>query len=143
MMANIHYNHTTTLETREKIIALWTSGSKQAQIAEEVGLSPQTVSSIMNKFLQRGQYLPEKPGWEERKVSIPDVLEFVEYSKLTKPSSYMYTSEIRQALLGNGICAAANAPPRSIISIILWKDLNFTFKKVSVCPEVLLSGSST
>jgi len=43
MMANIHYNRTTTLEKREKIIALWTSGSKQTQIAEEVGLSPQTV----------------------------------------------------------------------------------------------------
>ena len=26
MMANIHYNRTTTLEKREKIIALWTSG---------------------------------------------------------------------------------------------------------------------
>ena len=27
-MANIHYNRTTTLEKREKIIALWTSGSR-------------------------------------------------------------------------------------------------------------------
>ena len=50
-MGNIHYNRTTTLEEREKIIALWTSGSEQAQIAEEVGLSPQTVSNIVNKFL--------------------------------------------------------------------------------------------
>ena len=43
MISNIHYNRTTTLEKREKVNALWTSGSKQAQIAEEVGLSPQTV----------------------------------------------------------------------------------------------------
>ena len=50
-MGNIHYNRTTTLEEREKTIALWTSGSEQAQIAEEVGLSPQTVSNIVNKFL--------------------------------------------------------------------------------------------
>ena len=35
------------LEKREKNIAPGTSGSKQAQIAE-VGLSPQTVSNIMN-----------------------------------------------------------------------------------------------
>ena len=61
-MANIHYNRTTTLEKREKIIALWTSGSKQAQIAEEVGLSSQTVSNIVNKFLERGTYFPGKPG---------------------------------------------------------------------------------
>ena len=72
-MANLHYNRTTTLERREKIIALWTSGSKQAQIPEEVGLSPQTVSNIVNKFLQRGTYFPGKPGWKERTVSTPDV----------------------------------------------------------------------
>ena len=128
-MANVHYNR--RLREGKKIIAPWTSGSKQAEIAEEVGLSPQTVSYIVNKFLQRG------PGWKERTVFTPDVVEFVEYSKLTKPSSY--TSEIRRALVGNGICAAANAPSRSTISDILRKDLNFNFKKLSVCPEELLS----
>ena len=61
MMANKHYNCTKTLEKREKNIAPGTSGSNQAQIAE-VGLSPQTVSNIMNivnKFLQCGK------GWLE------------------------------------------------------------------------------
>jgi len=139
MMAIIHYNHTMTLERREKIIAPWTSGLTQAQIAEEVGLSPQTVSSIVNKFLQRGTYLPDKPGWKERTVSTPDVVQFVEYSKLTEPSSY--TSEIRQSLVGNGICAAAKA--RSTISDILLKEQpQFHFQK-NLCPEELLSGSST
>jgi len=141
MMANVHYNRTTTLEKRDKINALWTSGLKEAQIAEEVRLSLHTVSNIVSKFLQRGTYLPEKPGWKERTVSTPDVVEFLEYSKLTKPSSY--TSEISQALAGNGICAAANAPSRLKISDMLRKDLNFNFKKLSVCPEELLGGSST
>ena len=59
----------------------------------------------------------------------------------TKPSSY--ASEIRQALVGNGIWAAANAPSRSTISDILRKDQNFTSKILSVCLEELLSGSST
>jgi len=77
-------------------------------------------SVSLNKFLQRGTYLPEKPGWKERTVSTPDVTEFVEYSKLTKPSSY--TSEIRQALVGNSICATANAPSRSTISDILSRE---------------------
>ena len=112
MVANIHYNHTTTLGKREKIIALWMSGSKQAQITEEVGLSAQTVSNIVNKFLQRRTYVPGKPGWKERTISTPDVVEFVGYSKLTKPSSYtseiLFYLEIRQALVGNGICVAAN-----------------------------------
>ena len=63
-MANVHYNRTTTLERREKIIALWTSGSKQAQIAEEVGLSPQTVSNIVNKIPSKGDVFPWKAGLE-------------------------------------------------------------------------------
>ena len=56
VMAKVHYNRTTTLERREKIIALWTSGSKQAQIAEEVGLSPQIPS--------KGDVFPWKAGLE-------------------------------------------------------------------------------
>ena len=100
MIAKMYYNRPKTLEKREKIIALRTTGSKQAQIAEEVGLSPQTVSNIVNKFRQRWTYFPGKPGLKERTVSTPDIVEFVEYSKLPKPSSY--TSEITQALIRNG-----------------------------------------
>ena len=36
MTINMHYNRTTTVEKGDKIIALWTSGSKLAQIADEV-----------------------------------------------------------------------------------------------------------
>ena len=136
-MAHIHRNHPTSVEKREQIIALWSSGTKQAQIAEVVGLSPQTVSNIVKHFLQHGKYFPGKPGWKERTVSTPEVVEFVEYCKITKPSTY--NSEIRQALVGNGICTAANAPSCSKISDILRQDLNFTFKKLSVCPEESLS----
>ena len=100
MMAKMHYNRPKTLEKREKIIALWTSGSKQAQIAEEVGLSRQTVSNIVNIIRQRATYFPGEPGLKGRTVSTSDIIGFVEYSKLTKPSSY--TSEITQALIRNG-----------------------------------------
>jgi len=62
MMANIHYNRTTKLKRRVKIISLWTSGSKQAQITEEAGLSPQMVSNFLNKFLQRRIYLESQVG---------------------------------------------------------------------------------
>jgi len=52
------------LEKGEKIIALWMSGSEQAQIAEEVGVSPQTVSNIVNKLIQHGDVFPWK-AWLE------------------------------------------------------------------------------
>jgi len=130
MMAKIHYNRPKTLEKRKKIIALWTSGSKQAQIAEEVGLSPQTVSNIVNKFRQRWTYFPGKPGLKERTVFTPDIVEFVEYSKLTNPRSY--TSEIRQALIRNGICAAANAPSRLTSRATCLRRLQFARLKLSI-----------
>ena len=95
----------------------------------------------MNKFLQHGTYLLGKPGGKERTVSTPDVAEFVEYCEMTKPGTY--NSDIRQALVGNGICTAANAPSRPTINDILRQDLNFTFKKLSVCPKVSLSEKTS
>ena len=61
-MAHIHRNRSTSVEKRERIIALWSSGVKQAQIAEVVRLSPQTVSNIVNRFLQHGTYFPGEPA---------------------------------------------------------------------------------
>ena len=81
-MANKYYNRTTTLKKKEEVITLWTSGSKQAQIAKEIELSPQTAFNFVNKFLQRGTFFPGKPCWKERAVSTPYVVEFEENSKL-------------------------------------------------------------
>jgi len=136
MMANIHYIRTTKLERREKIISLWTSGSKQAQITGEAGLSPQTVSNFLNRFHQRRIYLESRVGRNEQ--FLPMTL-----LNLWNTLNLLSLAEIRQALVGNGICAAANAPSRSTISDILRKDQNFSSKILSVCPEELLSGSST
>ena len=94
----------------------------------------------MNKFLQT--YLPGKLGWKERTDSTPDVVEFVKYSKLTVLNLAVTLQKSRKHSLGTEY-AAANAPSRLTISNILRKDLNFIFKKLSVCPVELLSGSST
>lgn len=68
-MAHIHhnYNHPTLVEKREQIVALWSSGTKQTQIAGVVGLLPQTVSTIVKHFLygtyfvgKNEQFLPQK-----------------------------------------------------------------------------------
>ena len=54
------------LEKGEKIVALWMSGSEQAQIAEEVGVSPQTYPILSTNSFNMGTYFPGKPGWNER-----------------------------------------------------------------------------
>jgi len=48
-----------------------------------------------------------------------------------KRASYLY----QQALVDNGICAAADLPASSTISDIVRKDLDFTWKKITVRPE--------
>ena len=130
----------TSVEKREEIIALWSSGVKQQEIPERVGLSRKTVTNIVNKFLQHGTLLPGKPGWKDRTVSTPEVVEFVEYCKTEKPS--IQTSEIRQSVLDEGISNIANLPSRSTIGDILRNDLDFTLKKITVCPEESLTNEN-
>ena len=64
--------------------------------------------------------LPGKPGWKDRTVSTPEVVEFVEYCKTKKPS--IQTSEIRQSLVDEEICYIANRPSRSTIGDILYSE---------------------
>ena len=100
-MAYINCRKTTSVEKREEIIAFWSSSVRQAPIPERVGLSKKTAANMVNKFLQTGTLLPAKPGWKDRTVSTPEVVEFVEYCKTKKPS--IQTSEIRQSLVDEGI----------------------------------------
>ena len=53
-IAYINCNRTTSLEKKERIIALWQSGVKQIQTVEVVELStPQTVSNIVRKWTEQ------------------------------------------------------------------------------------------
>jgi transposase len=137
MASHFNRNAITSLSKRENIIALWSSGFNQKNISQMLNISKQTVSNIINRLVSQGTMLPGKPGGKERTISTPPVVEFVEYCKLLKPSSL--TSEIQQGLIDNGICTAANLPARSTVGDILKKDLNFTWKKLSIRPEESLT----
>ena len=125
----------TSVSKREKVISLWSSGYRNKEICSRLHLSHQTVSNILSKFLQNGTAAPGKPGWKERTVATPNVVEFVEYCKVFKPSTR--TFEIQQGLLANAICTPANLPARSTISDIVRQDLQFTWKKLSRPSESL------
>ena len=58
-MAYINCKKTTSVDKREGIIALWSSGVRQAAIPARVGLSRKTAANIVNKFPQTGTLLPE------------------------------------------------------------------------------------
>lgn len=82
------------------MIALWSSSYQQQEnSATVIRLSHQTVLNIhvVNQFVQTGSAIPGKPSRKERSVSTPEVVEFLEYCKASKPSTS--TSEIQQALI--------------------------------------------
>ena len=89
------------------------------------------------KVPANGTEAPGKPGWKERTVATPNVVEFVEYCKFFKPSTR--TFEIQQGLHANAICSPANLPARSTISDIVRQDLQFTWKNLSVHPAQSLT----
>ena len=127
----------TSVSKREKVISLWSSGYRNKEICSRLHLSHQTVSNILSKFLQNGTAAPGKPGWKEHTVATPNVVEFVEYWKVFKPSTR--TFEIQPGLLSSAICAPANIPARSTISDIVRQDLNSHGKKLSVHPAESLT----
>ena len=104
----------TSVSKREKVISLWSSGYRNQEICTRLHLSHQTVSDILSKFLQNGTVALRKPGWKESTVATPNVVEFVEYCKVFKPSTRSF--EIQEGLLANAICTPANLPARSTIS---------------------------
>ena len=73
------------------------------------------------------------------KMSV-DVVEYVESEKLCKPS--MYTSEIQQRLLSDGISPPGNLPSQSAIKKSIPEDCRMTKKKVSQVPQESLSQAN-
>ena len=92
-------------------------------------------------FLQNsckvGTATPRKPGCKELPVATPDVVKFVEYCKVSKPSTR--TSALQQGLFDNAICTPANLAARSTIYPIL---KGTTWKKLSVRPAESLTAEN-
>ena len=127
----------TSISKREKAIALLSPGYPNQEICSRLHLSHQAVSNILTKFLQSGTATPRKPGCKELPVATPDVVKFVEYCKVSKPSTR--TSALQQGLFDNAICTPANLAARSTIYPIL---KGTTWKKLSVRPAESLTAEN-
>ena len=129
----------TSVSKREKVISLCRQAIKIKKYAQgfifQIKLSP---IIILSKFLQNGTVAPEKPGWKGRTIATLNVVEFVEYCKDFKPSTWSF--EIQQDLLAiDAICSPANLPARSISDIVR-QDLQFTAEK-TFCPSCRIFNS--
>ena len=70
-----------------------------------------------------------------------DVVEYLESEKLCQPS--IYTSELQQRLLLDGVSPSGQLPSTSAIKKCIWEDCRMTKKKVSQVPKESLSEENT
>ena len=76
-----------------------------------------------------------------RDVVTEDVMEYIESEKLCKPS--MYTKEIQQRLLLDGVSPPNYLPSQSAIKKCIQNDCRMTKKKISQVPAESLSRANT
>ena len=102
----------TSLPTRERIIALWAEGESNNNIATRFGITRHTVSNIVGNMMERGHLLDIKPGGKPREIAKPNVVEHIEFQKLSKPSTSAV--EIQAALLNDRVCTVDNLPNQQL-----------------------------
>ena len=111
---------------RNAIINLCTNGESITSVSKRFGISYQTVWNIARSFERTGSVDPQKGGNYKRTSRTDDVVEYVKFLKLTKPS--IYPHEIRRKLVKNRVCLAENVPSNASVSRIMSNDLGYSFK---------------
>ena len=125
-------------KVRNRIILLWNEGQRPLQIALELNLKRQTVSSIINNFINRGSVQALTGGNRQRAARTDDVCTYIEYCKQKQPSTY--ASEIQNLLLENHVCLPQNVPSQSSISRCLKSDLGYSYKKLKIVARESLTA---
>ena len=98
------------------------------QIAREVLSSPGFVQKVIDRYNEQNTSLRAARVDYPRPQIDEAVLEYVEVQKVRKPS--IYSSEIQQRLLLDGVVHPANLPSVSQINKVIRKDLVMTRKKL-------------
>ena len=118
-------------EVRSAIVERYLENKSIRNIAQEVNLSYQTVSNIVDLWIETGSVEPRNKRaapTRARKARTDHIISFIEYLKQKQPS--IYGKEIQQQLLINNVCLPENIPSLSSISRILTSDLGYSYKQI-------------
>ncbi|XP_064598677.1 uncharacterized protein LOC135465386 [Liolophura sinensis] len=102
---------------RVQILQLALQGIRPCEISRQLQVSHGCVSKILNRYRKTGSINPGQIGGSKPKVTTPDVVNRVRRYKAENPQ--MFAWEIRQKLLGDGICSEKNIPSISSINRII------------------------
>ena len=115
-------------------------GSLQRQISQNVRVSIGYVNKVVQLYEESNLSLPGPRKTPVQNKMSADVVEYVESEKLGQPS--MYTSELQQFLLLDGISPPGHLPSQSAIKKCIEEDCRMTKKKVSQVPKESLSQAN-
>jgi len=120
-------------EIRERIIELMKNGWLNKRIALMTGVSPASVSNIIQQYNRTGSYhhIPHRKGTKHTGQNIKD---YVRFLKETEP--YYTNHQIRDRLVRDQICSLEELPSQSTISRILRKSTH-------VDPTIVLNNEDS
>ncbi|XP_066597725.1 protein gooseberry-like [Prorops nasuta] len=103
--------------TRLKIVEMAAAGVRPCVISRQLKVSHGCVSKILNRYQETGSIRPGIIGGSKPRVATPEVEARIEEYKRDNPGIFSW--EIRDRLIKEGICDRTSAPSVSAISRLL------------------------
>ncbi|CAB3361876.1 Hypothetical predicted protein [Cloeon dipterum] len=102
---------------RLKIVELAAAGVRPCVISRQLRVSHGCVSKILNRYQETGSIRPGVIGGSKPRVATPEVERRIDLYKRDAPGIFSW--EIRERLIKDGVCDKASAPSVSSISRLL------------------------
>ncbi|UYV76896.1 PAX3 [Cordylochernes scorpioides] len=102
---------------RLKIVEMAAAGIRPCVISRQLRVSHGCVSKILNRYQETGSIRPGVIGGSKPRVATPDVERRIEEYKRENPGIFSW--EIRDRLIKDGVCDKTTAPSVSSISRVL------------------------
>ncbi|XP_055341038.1 paired box protein Pax-6-like isoform X2 [Paramacrobiotus metropolitanus] len=104
-------------QTRQRIVELALSGARPCDISRHLCVSNGCVSKILGRYYETGSIRPRAIGGSKPRVATEDVVRKVAAYKAETPAIFAW--EIRDRLIGEGVCTQDNIPSVSSINRVL------------------------
>ncbi|KAH8260302.1 hypothetical protein KR026_009273 [Drosophila bipectinata] len=99
---------------RLKIVEMAADGIRPCVISRQLRVSHGCVSKILNRYQETGSIRPGVIGGSKPRIATPEIENRIEDYKRTNPG--MFSWEIREKLIREGVCDRSTAPSVSAIS---------------------------
>nr|1PDN_C Chain C, PROTEIN (PRD PAIRED) [Drosophila melanogaster] len=99
---------------RLKIVEMAADGIRPCVISRQLRVSHGCVSKILNRYQETGSIRPGVIGGSKPRIATPEIENRIEEYKRSSPG--MFSWEIREKLIREGVCDRSTAPSVSAIS---------------------------